>query len=97
MHGTFLRNLSQPSALLFRKISNHQKFYFNDVDQLGLILARGAVFSMHPRITEANLNAIERSLLSVCIHSQGDADTRTKRRRNQLKRVRSSINSTQID
>jgi len=77
MHGTPSRDLYQPPVLISREIPNYRNFYVNGVAQPGLAIARCTVFSMHPRICEADFNTFEWPLLSLSIHSKSYADART--------------------
>src|SRR6185436_8235722 len=97
MHGTLRRNLSQPSPLSFRKISNHDKFFLNPIDQFGPVVARITILSLHGCICESDLNVFKRPTLSVSIHPHGYAGTCTQRRQQEFERVRSGIAAAYIE
>jgi hypothetical protein len=97
MHRTSRRNLRQPPPLSFRKISNHDKFFLNTIDQLGLVPGRITIFSLQRGIRESNLNVFKRPTLSVSIHPHGYAGTCTQRCQQEFERVRSGISATHIE
>src|ERR1051325_4278152 len=78
MHGTSRRNFRQPLPLSFRKISNHNKFFFNSIDQLGLAVRSTTISSLHHCICESDLNIFKRPTLSVSVHPHGYAGTCTQ-------------------
>jgi hypothetical protein len=89
---------SQPtSPLSFRKISNHDKFFLNTIDQFGLVVARITILSLHRCISESDLNVFKRPTLSVSIHPHGYAGTCTQRCQQEFERVRSGIAATHIE
>src|SRR5690349_18209095 len=97
MHRTFRSNLSQPPPLVFRKISNHYKFFLNPIDQFGLVVARITIFSLHRCISKSDLNVFKRPTLSLSIHPHGYAGTCTQRRQQEFERVRSGIAAAYIE
>jgi hypothetical protein len=96
MHRTFRRNLSQPPPLSFRKISNHDKFFLNPIDQFGPVVARITILSLHRCISKSDLNIFKRPTLSVSIHPHGYAGACTQRCQQEFERVRSGIAATHI-
>jgi hypothetical protein len=64
MHRTFRRNLRQPPPLSLRKISNHDKFFLNTIDQFGLFTGCITIFRRYRGICESTTTTLVIDLFS---------------------------------